>query len=276
MMPKLTALFQSKVAAAVLGVLLVGGSGGAVAVAATQGHLNGLGLQMNSKSASTETSDSESKDGSHAEGMLTACDTTASTIGVTDEHSKVYTFTVTSDTTFNGDIHGNNKGGNDSGGSSSAASSAANTTFGLSDLCALVNKVKVQVQATAATSGSATTYNADKITVEGPGTGDSSDDTGDDNGQPNSTKTPDARHDFSGTVGTVNGTTFTMTVDGVQYTVDATNAKVEGTLTAGAHVEVEGALSGTTITAWTVDVHSSDGGGDSAGGDSTGGSSTGD
>jgi hypothetical protein len=264
MLPKLTSLFQSKVAAAVLGVLLVGGSGGAVAVAATQGHLNGLGLQMG-KSDSTETPDSGSKDGSHAEGMLTACDTTGKTIGVTDEHSKVYTFAVTSDTRFNGDTHGNNKGGNDSGGSSSAS----NTTFGLSDLCALVNKVKVQVQATASTSGSTTTYNADKITVEGPGTGGSGDNSGDDNGKPDSTKTPDAHHDFSGTVGTVNGKTFTMTVDGVQYTVDATNAKVEGALVAGAHVEVAGTLSGATITAWSVDVKS--GAGSGTGGESTGG-----
>jgi hypothetical protein len=264
MMPKLTSLLHSKVAAAVLGVLLVGGSGGAVAVAATQGHLNGLGLQMG-KSDSTETPDSGPKDGSHAEGMLTACDTTASTIGVTDEQSKVFTFTVTSDTTFNGDIHGNNKGGNDSGGSSSAS----NTTFGLSDLCALVNKVKVQVQATASTSGSTTTYNADKITVEGPGTGDSSDGSGDNSGNPDSTETPDTHHAFSGTVGTVNGSTFTMTVDGVQYTVDATNAKVEGAVVAGAHVEVEGTLSGTTITASSVDVKSGDGSG--TGGDSTGG-----
>ena len=269
MMPKLTALFQSKVAAAVLGVLLVGGSGGAVAVAATQGHLNGLGLQMG-KNDSTETPGSGPKDGSHAEGMLTACDTTGNTIGVTDEHSKVYAFTVTSDTKFNGDIHGNDKGG---------SSSASHTTFGLSDLCPLVNKVKVQVQATASTSGSTTTYNADKITVEGPGTGDSNDDnnndhSGDDNGNPDSTKTPDAHHDFSGTVGTVNGKTFTMTVDGVQYTVDATNAKVEGgALAAGAHVEVEGTLSGTTITAWSVDVKSGEGSG--TGGDSTGGSGTG-
>ena len=263
MMPKLTSLLQSKVAAAVLGVLLVGGSGGAVAVAATQGHLSGLGLQLGAskQSDSTETPDSHEQDGSHAEGMLTACDTTASTIGVTDEHSKTFTFTVTADTKFNGDDHEGDKGGS-SGGSTT-------TTFGLSDLCALVNKVKVQVQATATTSGSTTTFTADKITVEGPGTGDSSDGEG----KPESTETPDAHHDFSGTIGTLNGTSFTMTVDGVQYTVDAANAKVQGTLAVGAHVEVVGTLSGTTITASNVDVSSD--GGSGSGSDGGSGSGTG-
>ena len=166
MLMKIAALMKGKVAAAVLGVVLVGGGGGAVAVAATQGHLSGLGLQMASSHSkqndSTETPGANPKDGSHTEGKLTACDATASTVGVTDEKGTVFTFTVTSSTKFNGDIHGNDKGG---------STSASNPTFGLTDLCALVNKVKVQVQATASTSGSTTTYNADKITVEGQGTG---------------------------------------------------------------------------------------------------------
>lgn len=268
MLTKLTTLVKGKVAAAVIGVILVGGSGGAVAVAATQGHLNGLGLQMASnQNDSTETPDSHSKDGSHAEGKLTACDTTANTIGVTDEHGTAFTFDVTSSTKFVGEIHGNDKGG---------STSASNPTFGLTDLCALVNKVKVQVQATASTSGSTTTFNADKITVEGSGTGDSS---GDSTDKPESTETPDAQHDFSGTVGTVTGTSFTLTVNGVQYTVDATNAKFDGgslaTLAAGAKVQVEGAASGTTITATNVEVQSSsDGGSGSGGSSSDGGSST--
>lgn len=271
MLTKLTTLVKGKVAAAVIGVILVGGGGGAVAVAATQGHLNGLGLQMASnQSDSTETPDSHSKDGSHAEGMLTACDATANTIGVTDEQGTAFAFNVTSSTKFVGDIHGNDKGG---------STSASNPTFGLTDLCALVNKIKVQVQATASTSGSTTTYNADKITVEGQGTGDSSGDSSDGNSQPESTETPDSQHGFSGVVGTVTGTSFTLTVNGVQYTVDATNAKFDGgslaTLAAGAKVQVEGTVSGTTITATSVEVQSSGDGGSSSGGSSDGGSSTG-
>jgi hypothetical protein len=287
MLMKLTTLAKGKVAAAVLGVILVGGGGGAVAVAATQGHLNGLGLQMSSKNDSTETPGANPKAGSHAEGMLTACDTSASTIGVTDEKGAVYAFTVTADTKFNGDIHGNNKGGSsdkgnssDKGGNSSNGG-ASTTAFGLTDLCPLVNKVKVQVQATASTSGSTTTYNADKITVEGPGTGDntnagSGDNSSDGQGKPESTETPEAQHDFTGSVVAVTGTSFTMTVNGVQYTVDASNAKFDGgslaALTAGVRVQVEGTLSGTTITAWSVEVKSSGSG--SGGGDSSGGSSS--
>ena len=261
MMMKLMALMKGKVAAAVIGVILVGGGGGAVAVAATQGHLSGLGLQMASSNTkqndSTETPGVSPKNGSHAEGMLTACDATASTIGVTDEHGTVYPFTVTTSTTFNGDIHGNDKGG---------SSSASNPTFGLTDLCPLVNKVKVQVQATATTTGSTTTFNADKITVEGQGAGSGS---GEGSGKPESTETPDTRHDFTGSVVAVSGTSFTMTVNGVQYTVDASKAKFDGgslaTLAANDKVQVEGTLTGASITAYSVEVRSGSGSG--AGGD---------
>ena len=220
MLMKLAALMKGKVAAAVLGVILVGGGGGAVAVAATQGHLRGLGLQMASSSSdskqneSTETPGANPKEGSHAEGKLTACtpDATSSptgTIGVTDAKGTVYSFNVTSSTKFNGEVHGNDKGG---------STSASNPTFGLNDLCALVNKVKVQVQAAASTSGSTTTYNADKITVEGQGTGNGE---GDGAGKPESTETPEAGQKFVGTVSNLTATTFTLTFkNGVQYTVN--------------------------------------------------------
>lgn len=262
MLTKLMTLVKGKVAAAVLGVVLVGGGGGAVAVAAAQGHLNGLGLQSASSDSnqknSTDSSGANSKDGSHAEGMLTACDATGNTIGVTDAKGTVYTFAVTTSTKFNGDIHGNDKGG---------STSASNPAFGLTDLCALLNKVKVQVQATASTSGSTTTYSADKITVEGQGTGEGS--TSEGNGKAESTETPDAQHQFVGTVGNLNGTSFTLTFkNGVQYTVDASKVKLENGVTlaslVGKTVMVEGSLSGTTVTAWSVETQSS---GDNSGSD---------
>jgi len=165
-------LAKSKAAAAVLGILLVGGGGSAVAVAATQGHLSGLGLQMASSNAKQGNStEAHGKNKGHAEGTLTACDATAGTIGVTDAQGTVTTFTVTTSTKFVGDIHGNNRGG---------STSASNPTFALTDLCKMVNNVKVQVQASASTSGSATTYTATKVTVEGPGTANAG--SGSDNG----------------------------------------------------------------------------------------------
>jgi hypothetical protein len=92
--------------------------------------------------------------------MLTACDANAGTISITNEQETAYIFIVNASTTFVGDTH-------DHSGSSTAR-------FGLTQLCALLNKVKVQVQATASTSGFTVTLTAEKITVEGPGTGDGS------------------------------------------------------------------------------------------------------
>lgn len=264
-MTKLTMLMKGKVAAAVLGVILVGGGGGAVAVAATQGRLSGLGIQMASsaqQNSSTGASSASPKDGSHAEGMFTctldAQGNPTGEITVTDAQNDQYSFNVTSSTVFNGDIHGNDKGG-----AASGSTSASNPTFDLSSLCDLAGKVKIQVQGSAA-AGSSTTFDADKITVEGPGSGGAV--TGEGNGKPESTGTPDTRHDFTGSIVTVTGTSFTMTVNGVQYTVDASNAKFDGgslvTLQAGANVQVEGTVSGTTITAYSVEVQSSGSGSD--------------
>ncbi len=162
MLSKLATLVKSKAAAAVLGVLLVGGGGSAVALAASQGHLNGVGLQMaaSQKQASGKAGDnSGSTSRAHAEGMLTAC--SATSIQVKDEHQGTVTFTVNKDTRFNGHIHGNDSNG---------ATSASKPAFTIDSLCKLVNKVKVQVRGTAATSGGKTTKTATKVTVQGPGT----------------------------------------------------------------------------------------------------------
>jgi hypothetical protein len=188
MMSKLLTLVKSKVAAAALGVLLVGGSGGAVAMAATQGNLNGLQLQMGASSSKSQAGHhsgdhSGAKNRGHAEGMLTACDASANTITVTDAQGAATTFTVNSGTTFNGYIHGNDRGD---------STSASNPTFTLTDLCKLVNKVRVQVQATASTSGGKTTYTATKVTVQGPGTENAGDSHGkpDGAGKPSDLPTP--------------------------------------------------------------------------------------
>lgn len=162
MLMKLTALIKGKVALAALGVLLVGGGGATVAVAASNGQLHALGLQagaQNTAHASASGTPGKGRDGSHVEGLLTACDASAGTIKVTDEQGKAYSYVVKSTTRFVGDT--------------GAHAAGATTAYGLTQLCALTSKVKVQVQATATTSGSTTTLTADKITVEGPGTGDS-------------------------------------------------------------------------------------------------------
>jgi hypothetical protein len=184
MLAKVLTVVKSKVALAVLGVILVGGGGGAVAAAASSGHLQGLGLQLGVSRGDSTHGKSDNR--GHAEGMLTACDATAGTITVTDAGGTASVFTVTSTTTFVGDIHGNNKGG---------STGASNPTFTLTDLCALVNKVKVQVQATASTSGSTTTYDATKVTVEGQGT--SGDGSSDSTGKPPTVPTPNS-HSSSG------------------------------------------------------------------------------
>ncbi len=158
MLSKLATLVKSKAAAAVLGVLLVGGGGGAVALAASQGHVNGMGLQMaGAKGQAGDNSGSKSR--VHAEGMLTAC--SATSITVKDARQGSVSFSVTKDTRFNGHIHGNDKGG---------SASASKPNFTIDSLCKLVNKVKVQVRGTAATSGGKTTKTATKVTVQGPGT----------------------------------------------------------------------------------------------------------
>ena len=228
MMPKLLTLVKSKTAVAVAGVLLVGGSGGAVAVAAQTGHLNGIGLQLATTKGDSSASDSNGEH-AHAEGLLTACSTSGS-ISVTDEKGTVYTFNVTSDTKFVGDTHesthegsstagGASTNGTTHGDSSTAGGASTNatthgdsstageksgantaSTFTLSDLCALVNKVKVQVQATAASS-SDKTPDAAKVTVEGPGTDNSTDSNGSSGASTEGTPGAEGTHTPEGTPG---------------------------------------------------------------------------
>ena len=158
MLARALAVVKSKVALAVLGAIVLTGGGGAVALAASHGHGVGLGLSSGWGGAHGASS-GQGQNHPHAEGTLTACDATAGTISVTDAQGAVHVFQVSATTRFNGDIHGSSAHG-----SSSAHGAAA---FGLKDLCALVNHVKVQVQGTATPAGSTMTATATKVTVQG-------------------------------------------------------------------------------------------------------------
>lgn len=184
MLAKALTVVKSKVALAVLGVILVGGSGGAVAAAAHSGQLHGLGLQLGAAHGdSSGSSQGKSDDRAHAEGLLTACDPSTGAISVKDAQGVTHAFIVTSTTRFEGDIHSAqdaSHGKSDGKGAStvqagSGSAAAANATFTLNDLCKLVNTIDVQVQATASTSGSTTAYDATKVTAQGaPGASDDS------------------------------------------------------------------------------------------------------
>ena len=203
MLSKILAVTHSKVALAVLGVVLVGGGGSAVAVAATTGHLSTLGVNLASENSNANSS-------SHAhtigvEGLLTACSTSTppATISVTDSAGKSWTFVVSATTKINGDTHtdasqgssatgagassakGDNSthaDGASSGASSSSGDNSANagdnsahTAATLADVCASANIGTRHVQVQATQDGA--NYDAWKVTLQGAGSasGDSSD-----------------------------------------------------------------------------------------------------
>lgn len=123
MLSKIAAVAHSKVALAVLGAVLVGGSGSAVALAATTGHLSVLGGAQAAGHGSNESPDSHAHTIS-VEGLLTGCSTTTpTTISVKDSAGKSWTFVVSATTKINGDT---NADANHSGSSSTGegASSA--------------------------------------------------------------------------------------------------------------------------------------------------------
>lgn len=192
MLAKLATLAKSKAAIAALGVVLVGGGSGAVAVAATTGHLSTLGVNLNSTSEkpdATETSDSHA-DTKGFEGLLTGC--TATTITVKSRDGVSTTFVVSSTTKFNGDTESESAGAStskgdssthvggsstDKGGDSSAATggssteksgdSSASHVVTLADVCAAANINTRDVQVQATKNGSS--YDAWKVTLQGRG-----------------------------------------------------------------------------------------------------------
>lgn len=199
MLSKILAVTHSKVALAVLGVVLVGGGGSAVAVAATTGHLSTLGVNLASENSNANSS-------SHAhtigvEGLLTACSTSTppATISVTDSAGKSWTFVVSATTKINGDTHTDASGassatgagassakgdnsthadGASSGASSSSGDNSANagdnsahTAATLADVCASANIGTRHVQVQATQDGA--NYDAWKVTLQGSGASNS-------------------------------------------------------------------------------------------------------
>lgn len=288
MLAKLAALAQSKTAIAVMGLVLVGGGSGAVAVAATTGHLKTLGVDLSVTDSKTpEAASSETPD-SHAhsigvEGLLTACSATTApaTLSVTDHKGKSWSFVVSATTKFNGEESGANggastaKGDNSVNGGASTAKGDNSTSGGdasegpaltLANICAATNH-DVQVQATL----NGTEYDAWKVTLqgregstsssEGSSTGASSDKgSSSDSSQQSSTDSKS----FEGTASAVSATGFTLTSHGVSYqvvftaTTHVSGAASLGAIAANAQVSVEGTLSGTTITAAFVEVSAPD------------------
>src|SRR5579859_3579701 len=149
MLSKLALLVQSKVAVAVLGAVVIGGGGTAVAVAATGGHVPFISAATSSHDA-TETPKADDNDSEHAhsegiEGVLKGYDASAATISVQGEHdTKPTTIAVNSATKVNG--------------------SHANT---LADLTKNIGS-KVEVEATKQSDGSLLAL---KVTVQGDGEG---------------------------------------------------------------------------------------------------------
>lgn len=213
MLSKVALLVKSKVAIAVLGVL-VAGTGGTAALAAT-GHLPNLPVLPNvTQTAHSQQNAGNSNDNSNhghtvsIEGTLEAYDATAKTISVRADNA-------TTDTTV---------GVNDQTNVNGAKATQ------LSDLTANIGH-KVQVQATKQDDGSLVAW---KITVEGA--------TGDHGQGSNS------RHDIAGTITSVTATGFvvkTATGDTVTVVVNAQTtfagvANVLAKVKTGMHVEVHG------------------------------------
>jgi hypothetical protein len=252
MLTKLAALVQSKVAIAVLGVVLVGG-GGAAAVAAGTGNIH---LPQFAESAHTEqtpsvtegkgTSTGDTNNHAHTvsfEGVLVGVSGT--TISVQTEKSTTpVTITIDSNTKVNGELNGKYV---------SSQSDLANA-----------KGHRVQVQADKQSDGS---YLAWKVTIEGDestngtgnGTGDSSK-SGDDSGK--SGQNGQQTKDISGIVTSVGAASFIVTEkDGTTVTVDVStsthfggSARSIADLKTNMTVSVEGQMqSDGTLAAYAVE-----------------------
>lgn len=184
MLSKVALVAKSKVAVAVLGVLLAG-TGGTVALAAT-GHMPSLPNVAQGANNNSANNNDNSNHGHTVsiEGMLKAYNAGANTVSVLAVNSSSATvITVNAQTRVNGE-----------------------NASKLSDLASAVDH-KVQVQATKQSNGSLVAW---KITVEGA--------TGD-NGQENNT-----RREIAGTITGVNANGFvvkTATGDSVTVVINA-------------------------------------------------------
>lgn len=238
MVSKALLVVKSKLALAVLGVLVVGGGGTAVAMAATGGHVPVLStLVGNAQHDAKKTPDTGSDASSHAhtisvEGVLKGYSAGANTISVVEHgDTNATTIDVNSKTEVNGDH----------------ASS-------LSDLTKVFGH-KVQVQATKQSDGSLLAW---KITVEAA-TGSQGQDQGQSQGQGQGQQT-----ELQGTVASVGTTSFVLTLsDGSTKTVTvsaattfAGRAHKLADLKQGDVVNVHGTTqSGGTVAADSVEDH---------------------
>jgi hypothetical protein len=237
MVSKALLVVKSKVALAVLGVVLVGGGGTAVAVAATGGHVPVLSALAGH--STTKTADSGSDAASHAhtislEGVLKSYDATAHTISVLGNgDTSATTIGVDSKTEVNGE-----------------------QASVLADLTKSVGH-KVQVQATKQSDG---TLLAWKITVEGAtGSQGQEQGSGQGSGQGQGQQT-----ELQGTVASVGATSFvinlpgggTKTVSVSKATMFAGRAHRLSDLKVGDAVSVHGsAQSDGTVAAASVEDH---------------------
>lgn len=274
---KLALLIQTKVAAAVVGAVLVAGGGTAVAAVATHGHLNQIGSGIASvvsgnHGKSSTTDHGNAGDHQSAEGTLTAytapSGSTAGSITVQPGQGSALTFAVNSDTKVNGYRGGAQSAGQQSGGQRPTGTPGAGQkgdggqagALTLDDLTAAIGH-KVQVQATK----SGDTWVAWKVTIEGA----MGSQTGDQDGG--------SQQDVSGTVKSVAGNSFvlttaqgdvTVTLDGSTRFTGSAHAAAVTDLKAGMRVEVQGTRQGDgSILARTVEVQGADGSGDGKGGD---------
>jgi hypothetical protein len=224
MLSKLPLLLKSKVAIAVVGAVLVGGTG-AVALAATQGKITLPGAATSAHGAEATHTPNPASSGSHAhtvsiEGTLVACSGSASSSGgaqvicVQDAQGHVHAVTITSHTTINGDQPLVGK-----------------------PWSALLGR-KVQVQATEQSDGSLVAW---KVTIEGaPVVG----------GTP-TPRSGQGQHVVAvGTIATLGQNTFTLTVSGGGSQVVTVSSTTEyagsvhgfSNLKVKMHVTVQGTL----------------------------------
>lgn len=218
MLTRLLALVHSKIALATLGVLLVAGSGAAVAAAT---HSQSPTVQASSTTSHTPDASDGKGDHAHSvalEGKLTAYSASSHTIAVQAKDSgKATTVNVDANTRVDGE-HANS----------------------LKDLTGAIGH-DVQVQATKQSNGSLLAW---KITVQGidakHGSDDGEDGTGDDGQQ----------HAVAGTITAVSASSFTVKLaNNSSVTVTASaSTQFDGTvhsfrdLKMGMHVSVQGLM----------------------------------
>jgi hypothetical protein len=220
MLTKVVALLHSKLAVAVIGAVLVGGTGTAVALAATSGHLPLTQATSESHDGATKTPDSHDND-NHAhsvsiEGVLKAYDAGGKTIGVLANGGKSPTIVaVDANTKVNGEQ------------ASSLADLSKNLGHG------------VEVQADKQSNGSLLAW---KITVQG------AEDTG--NGDDNGGDAHQGQQFAFGVIASVgsgsfvvtvgNGKTRTVTVNGSTQFMGSAHSLAD--LKKGMHVAAVGTM----------------------------------